>query len=44
MKKLISKISIVGTVNNLKGNFAITLTKDGRDLIVKDGLFDVSTK
>lgn len=33
-----------GTVTNLKGNFAVTLTKDGRDLIVKNGMFDVSTK
>jgi hypothetical protein len=33
-----------GTVTNLKGNFAVTFTADGRDIITKDGTFDVSTK
>ncbi|MFA6150711.1 MAG: hypothetical protein WC716_05280 [Chitinophagaceae bacterium] len=33
-----------GTVIKLKGTFSITVVSDGAEIIVKDGIFDVSTK
>jgi hypothetical protein len=33
-----------GTVNKLKGTFSITVVSDGTEIVVKDGIFEVSTK
>ncbi len=33
-----------GVTNNMKGNFSITVTSNGQDIVVTEGVFDVSTK